>query len=711
MNEKRLSFFESVYSPLIYAGVSNDISPENRQTVLLMNKILLSAALVNLLGLITYFIGGLFLSALANLITGTVFLSGIYFNHRGKFRFARILCVANINFYIVIINIAEGFRTGEYLFYFPAFIAVTFLVRVHKSYRELILTYIITAVSALICIRFIPYDTRIQLMDAATALGIFNSRLILSIVLTVYFSYLILRNNRDNEKLILEEKKFGESIFNTSLDGVFIINAATGIVADCNQLTLELFGVESKASVRGTKIDQWLGLENSKKITLLANHEAGSEKSWQGELSIRAGESKVFYGFVSAVSFMYKETRYIKISILDITNVKMTEFELIKAKEKAESAAKMKSRFLSNMSHELRTPLNGIIGASNLLLQENYQEAQKPHLDILKYSSEHMLLLVNDILDYTKIEAGKMELVNTPVNIRKFTEKVVAQFKGQVEAKGLYFNIHIDPALDLELITDETRLYQVLSNLISNSIKFTRHGGITLTAKKVISSSSKATVQFSIRDTGIGIPKNKRNEIFESFIQADIETTRKYGGTGLGLTITKDILTMFGSELVLESEEGKGSEFTFMLELSINENRKTYISETPSGKLTNMDGVRIMIGEDNPVNMAVAKRFLSKWGIQVTEAVNGKEAVEKFIKNGFDLLLLDLEMPEMDGATALKEIRKIDSAVPVVAFTAAVYENMLADLLQKGFTDFIHKPFRPEDLHQKISHHINSMRA
>jgi signal transduction histidine kinase len=711
MNEKRLSFFESVYSPLVYAGVSNDISPENRQTVLLMNKILLSAALVNLLGLITYFIGGLFLSALANLITGTVFLSGIYFNHRGKFRFARILCVANINFYIVIINIAEGFRTGEYLFYFPAFIAVTFLVRVHKSYRELILTYIITAISALICIRFIPYDTRIQLMDAATALGIFNSRLILSIVLTVYFSYLILRNNRDNEKLILEEKKFGESIFNTSLDGVFIINAATGIVEDCNQLTLELFGVENKAGIRGTKIDHWLGPENSKKLTLLENNGSGSEKNWQGELTIRTGEGKVFYGFVSAASFRYKEIRYLKISILDISNVKMAEFELMKAKEKAESATKMKSRFLSNMSHELRTPLNGIIGASNLLLQENYQEAQKPHLDILKYSSEHMLMLVNDILDYTKIEAGKMELINAPVNIKKFTEKVVAQFKGQVEAKHLYFNIYIDASLDLELITDETRLYQVLSNLISNSIKFTRQGGITLAAKKVISSSSKATVQFSIRDTGIGIPKNKRNEIFESFIQADIETTRKYGGTGLGLTITKDILTMFGSELVLESEEGKGSEFTFMLELSINENRKTYISETPSGKLTNMDGVRIMIGEDNPVNMAVAKRFLSKWGIQVTEAVNGKEAVEKFIKNGFDLLLLDLEMPEMDGATALREIRKIDSAVPVVAFTAAVYENMLADLLQKGFTDFIHKPFRPEDLHQKISHHINSIRA
>ena len=711
MKEKALHFFRSVYYPLIHAGVSKNISAEERSTVLLMNKILLSASLINLAGLIVYFLDGLFLSALVNLVTGSIFLSGVYLNHRFRFQYARILCVANINFYIIVINFVEGFRTGEYLFYFPAFIAVTFLVRIHKNYRELVQTYVITAFSAIVCTQLIPYNTHIQLMDIKTTQNLFNSRLILSSILTIYFSYIILRNNRDNEKLILEEKKFGETIFNTSLYSVLIINAVTHIIDDCNQLTLELFEIKNKDEIKGTAIEKWFEEKNAEKLTLCEKDRSGSDKNWQGELTIRTGQDKLFYGFANAILFTYKEIQYIKISILDITEVKMAEFELMKAKEKAESATKMKSRFLSNMSHELRTPLNGIIGAANLLLQEDNLESQRPHLDILKYSSEHMLMLVSDILDHTKIEEGKMKLVNSPVNMKNFVEKNISQFRNRIETKGLSFHTNLDPALDLELITDETRLQQVISNLLSNSIKFTQKGSITLEVKRIVSSSSKATVQFIIEDTGIGIPENKRKEIFESFIQADIETTRKYGGTGLGLTISKDILKMFGSELVLQSEENKGSKFMFILELPINENRKMYISETPADKLATLNSVRVMIGEDNPVNMAIAKRFLNKWGILVTEAVNGKEAVEKFTKNGFDLLLLDLEMPEMDGATALKEIRKIDKEIPILAFTAAVYDNMLSDLLQKGFTDFIHKPFRPQDLHEKIRLHINAIRA
>jgi CheY-like chemotaxis protein len=328
----------------------------------------------------------------------------------------------------------------------------------------------------------------------------------------------------------------------------------------------------------------------------------------------------------------------------------------------------------------------------------------------LKFSSEHMMLLISDILDFNKIEAGKLELSEVPVNMKEFVGKVISQFERQVTSKGLHFNTQIDDRLDTELFTDETRLYQILGNLLSNSIKFTDQGSIGLEVKKLVSSSTKATVQFIVKDTGIGIPKEKHREIFESFTQADVNTTRKYGGTGLGLAIIKKLIAMFNSELILESEEGKGSIFYFTLELKVNEDRKLFINEEKARDLQMLTGIRVLIAEDNPVNLSVAKRFLLKWGIQVDEAINGREALDKFKTSEYDVLLIDLEMPEMDGMTALQEIRKLNTSIPAVAFTAAVYDNMQADLLQKGFTDFIHKPFRPEDLHSKISSLISNLK-
>lgn len=710
MKTKILYLAWSIYRDIVFSGIGNDISKEERKKVIRFNQFVLLALLINFFCVVTYFYNRLYISALINITSAYLFLVAFYLTSKRKLELARIVSVINVNLYLIIISYVEGLKAREYLLFFPYFLVLTFVVSIRRNYKELLLVFTITVISLLLCFRISPMTNDIQIMTDALYSRLSTTILALAFLLTIIFSYAILRVNKDNEEAILEEKKFGDTIFNTSLDGVFIIYSDSNIVASCNKRALELFGLNDKQEVEGTQIESWFNEDHIKRFKSIEQTLSGESQNWQGELAFNTKNGLIFFGYVSVVPFAYKETRYTKISILDISNVKMAEFELMKAKEKAEAAVRVKSRFLSNMSHELRTPLNGIIGASNLLLVEEYLPAQKPHLEILKFSSEHMMLLISDILDYNKIEAGKLQLHESPVNMKEFVEKVCSQFRGQINAKGVDFETTIDERLHTEFLTDETRLYQILSNLLSNAMKFTEYGKISLEAKQLYSSSTKATIQFTIKDTGIGIPKNKHKEIFESFTQADINTTRKYGGTGLGLAIIKKLISMFNTELILESDEGKGSMFQFTLEIKINENRKLFINEDKSRHLEMLTGTRVLIAEDNPVNLSVAKRFLTKWGIEVHEATNGKEAVERFRNSQYDILLIDLEMPEMDGASALNEIRKLNSNVPAIAFTAAVFDNMQAELNEKGFNDFIHKPFRPEDLHAKISSLVGVMK-
>lgn len=400
-------------------------------------------------------------------------------------------------------------------------------------------------------------------------------------------------------------------------------------------------------------------------------------------------------------NFLISLTLAIIFSYLIFQITKNKEEELIKAKELAEESAKAKFLFLSNMSHELRTPLNGIIGSTNLLKSEQYLNGQLEHFEMLDYSSNHMLNLVNDVLDFSKIESGKVELEQRKFNVETFIKNIYNSFAHQFETKHLYFKLSSEDNVNIDVISDDIKLSQILNNLLSNALKFTEEGGVTFCVALREINENNVTLNFAIKDTGIGIPKEKVGVIFESFIQADIDTTRKYGGTGLGLTISKKLVETFGSKLFLENKESEGCNFYF--DVVFEKNKSIVINQIKvSDEVQSLKGMRILIAEDNKINMLIARKFLKSWGVDVTEAVNGSEAIAYCYINEFDLLLLDLEMPEADGYTALKEIRKLKPTIPAIAFTAAAFENIDMVLLEKGFNDYILKPFLPQELNSKL---------
>jgi signal transduction histidine kinase/CheY-like chemotaxis protein len=378
------------------------------------------------------------------------------------------------------------------------------------------------------------------------------------------------------------------------------------------------------------------------------------------------------------------------------------ETELRKAKEQAEESATAKLQFLSNMSHELRTPLNGIIGTTNLLQLDEHNAQQKEQYELLHYSSQHMLHLVNDVLDFSKIESGKTELENRDFNLQTFIKNIYNSFAPQFEKKDLYFKLlHNDNDLNYVITSDDIRLGQILNNLLSNALKFTHHGGVTLGITTTLLNQNTLQVKFDVTDSGIGIKKESLHKVFESFVQGDLNTTRKYGGTGLGLSISKKLAEVFNTSITVESEPDKGSHFYFSPVFTISNNKIDTEKDTEI-PFKDLKGMNILIAEDNRINMLIARKFLKKWEVNVTEATNGREAIELCKNYKFDLILLDLEMPEADGYTALAEIRKQYPLMPAIAFTAAIFEDIENKLLQKGFNDYVLKPFAPHDLNAKL---------
>jgi len=388
-----------------------------------------------------------------------------------------------------------------------------------------------------------------------------------------------------------------------------------------------------------------------------------------------------------------------------------TEKALVSAKQTAEKTAQIKEEFLANMSHEIRTPMNAIIGFTDILLGTTLEEEQLNYVSSIKTAGENLLVIVNDILDFTKIEAGKLIIEQSPFSLLELIESLRLLQQPRADEKAIDLSIDVHTDVPEHLVGDSVRLFQILMNLLSNAIKFTEQGWVKLTVNKTVY-NLKPFLAFELEDTGIGIPEDKKEIIFNSFTQASGDTTRKYGGTGLGLTIVKRLVELISGHIELESTPGKGT--TFRLYIPLQEVKDESILKTPKEEPYQdtkvLQGKIALLAEDNYMNQIVAEKYLKDWGMKVQAVEDGTEVLKAVRQQRFDVILMDIQMPEMNGIEATLRVREgngPNANTPIIAMTANAFESEKKRCLAAGMNDYVSKPYKPATLQSIIAYALD----
>ncbi|MBS1524550.1 MAG: response regulator, partial [Bacteroidetes bacterium] len=463
----------------------------------------------------------------------------------------------------------------------------------------------------------------------------------------------------------------------------------------------------SLADVKGKRVStDAVGADTDMEVFNRAVADFEQYKPYQVELKLYRKDGQPVWVLVSNNPLVNADgvVEYQVGSLVDITDRKKAEMELIAAKEEALQLSRAKDMFISVMSHEIRNPLNAVIGMSHVLMDENTAEIKKENLGILRFSAENLMTLINNVLDFTKIESGNIELEKTSIDLRELVQSIASSMQFNASEKKIYLDYSIDEAIPRSVVGDRTRLCQVLLNLVGNAIKFTEKGGVKIALDLVKQSSRQVQIRFAVTDTGIGIANDKINTIFESFKQATADTSRKYGGTGLGLTISKKLVELHKSEIHVESMPGKGSTFSFSIKFDKEYiHLKNNLSDVETGLQLN-----VLVVDDNQINRLLISKVLGKWGASTEFAENGQEAVDKIVANReLDVVLMDIHMPVMGGLEATQIIRskpeEFFQKLPIIALTASVMNSDISEINEAGMNDYVLKPFDPKGLYDKLS--------
>ncbi|HTI08751.1 MAG TPA: response regulator [Puia sp.] len=519
-----------------------------------------------------------------------------------------------------------------------------------------------------------------------------------------------IKENEETQRLLRKNELMLSSVISSALDAIVITNQ-DGTIIRWNAAAAEIFGYtedevlgrtfmetiipDSFLKVHGKEFYHFLkGSTNilNKRLEMTGMRKSGAE--FPMELTITA--------------IQHDNDFYLNGFIRDISSRRQREQELVQMKEKAEQAAKAKSQFLSVMSHELRTPLNAVIGITHLMLQGNPREDQQEDLRTLQFSGESLLHIINDILDFTKLDSGKIELSAIDFNLRELVQSLYQSFSYKAREKNIVFDVEYDENMPFMVKGDSFRLSQVLNNLISNAIKFTNKGSVKLRVEMLENRIHSFITKFYVIDTGIGIPFEKKDKIFEQFTQADSDTTRLYGGTGLGLSISAKLVELMDSSILIDSVVGEGSDFHFSIVLQKADTVEVAMP-IPKAIVKNNDAFQkklILLAEDNLFNANIARRFIKGWGADIDIVVDGRQALEFTFRRRYDLILMDVQMPLLDGFACTKKIRKHLPDIPIIAVTASPKNEIIGQIMACGMNDFVSKPFKPNELRSKMLEYL-----